>query len=245
MFGGNTMLKMLVSAIAAMALLTACGGSSSDTTEPSTATTSAPPPKVYSVDELKAALPGKSDIPDVLKVTYTCPGSGKPYCVKPAEGEEAGLGVELIPAGAHSSGDIEGASHDQITADAVYVDGAQHESEAAATKAVQLTRVANQKFDGAYDIKQKQEGKNITPAEKGTGTAKELSVDGWTGVISTHAGLFSFDGKSIQQQSTLLRVSNGATTITVGVAVGAKGRPADFADTLARKVLADYIGRLG
>jgi hypothetical protein len=241
------MFKMLVSAIAAMALLTACGGTSSDTTGPTKATTTAPPPKVYSVDDLKAALPGKADIPHALKVTYTCPGSGKPNCVKPTEGEQASIGIDLVPAGADSSspGDIEGAAHDQITADAVSLDAAQLESAASAAKAVQLTRVSNKEFDGAYDIKQKEQGKYIIPAEKGTGTAKTLSVDGWSGVIGSRTGLFSFDGKSIQQQSTLLRVANGATMVTIAVHVEDKERPADFADELARKMLSDYIDRLG
>lgn len=231
----------------ALVLLAGCGGgSTSEADEPVKAETTTPaPPKDYTLKQLKAALPGKGDVADALKVTHVCPGEDKDFCGTPKEGKAASVDIQLTPVGAETNTQIEGAVNEAVTEDSVYVFAWRHDSAAEAEKSVVETQAEVEDYNGAYDVKEAKDGRFITPGEKGAGTVATLSIDGWDGVIGSRTGSFSFGDDGMQRQYTQLQVASGRTSISVSVGRQDKDQPAEYADTLARKLLTDYLTKLG
>lgn len=216
-----------------LVLLAGCGGgSSSEADEPATATTAPAPPKDYSLKQLEAALPGAQDVDGGAKVSSACPGDK--LCPEPPEGELVYVEIELAPVGAGA-----------VIPDTVGVTAWRYDSAARVENAMTEARDGFERYEGSYDIKDTKDAEGETPGEKGIGKVTETSVGGWEGLLGSRTGSFYFGDDSMQRQQTNLVVANGRTTITVSVGREAAGQPADYADTLARQVLADYLERLG
>lgn len=232
------MLKKLVLVVAAIALLAACGGSA-----PADKADKPPAEKVYTIEELKAALPGKDDVTGVSRVDHTCPD--KVSCPEPEEGENVGIDLALLPPGDNST-DMEKAAHESLFGNSVSVIAWRHESSSEAAKSIAERLATNGEFDGAYDVKQKGDPKTgATPGEKGEGSLEVLETGAWKGHFLERRGSMSFEGTSEPRLIATAEVVQGSVTVSIYLNVQGDGRPADFADKLGRKVLADYLKRLG
>lgn len=235
------MLKRLVVLVVGAALVAGCGGggSASDDTEPTKAA-----PRSYTIAELAAALPGKDDVAGVSGVEYTCP-KRKDRCPAPDEGERVGVALTIVPAGDNPA-DAEKAANKSLFGNSTSLSAWRHESPSKAAKSLAESLATDKKFNGAYRVKQKGDPKTgATPAEKGKGTLKTLQIGSWKGYSLGRHGSMTFQGTSESRLIATAEVVRGNVTASIYLNVQGDGRPADFADKLARKVLGDYLKRLG
>lgn len=232
------MFNKLVLAVAAAALLTACGGGS----EPAE-TKPTPEPRSYTLKELKAALPGKGDVADVSRVDYTCPD--KERCPAPDEGDIVGITFTLPPAGDNPA-DVERAANESLLDDFVSVYVWRHQDASAATKDSASSLARDKNYDGAYDVKQEGDPETgTTPGEKGEGSLEMLEIGAWEGHLLKRHGTMTFQDRSEPRVQATAEMVQGSVTVSINVNAHANGRPADFADKLARKTLDDYLKSLG
>lgn len=232
------MIRQIVAAIAAATLLTACGG---ETEPPKSKPT--PTPRTYTIEELKAALPDQDDVAGVSRVEYTCPD--KVRCPAPDEGEMGGINFALLPAGDNPA-DIERAANESLFGNTLLLYVWRHQGSAEATKENEAALAQDKTYDGAYDVKQKGDVKTgATPADKGEGALEMLEIGAWKGHFVERRGSMTFQDTTERRLIASVEVVQGSVTFSIDVNVHADGRPADFADKLARKTLTDYLKRLG
>lgn len=232
-------MKVFATLVLALTVLAGCGGGSDAGDKP----TATPTPRTYAIDELKAALPGKDDVAGVSRVDFTCPH--KVRCPAPDEGAQVGIDLALLPAGDNSA-DIEKAANESLFGNSVSVIAWRHQGSSEATNEHAKSMAIDKKYDGAYDIKQAGDPKTgATPAEKGEGTLETLKIGAWKGQFLDRRGSMSFEGTTEPRLIATASMIQGDVTVTLHLNVHADGRPVDYAEELGRKVLTDYLERLG
>jgi len=236
-------MRRLVLLVLSIAVLAACGAGSSS---PEKAETTRPP-RVYTLDELKTALPTKEQVPTAVKGTTTCPGER--YCDKGT----VSLEFELRPPG--EAQDVERLAKKAFVSDYSSVGARNKQDATAATALVKKTRKSMAKYDGPFNIKLKSNGeKSFVPGEKGTGRITDISVQGWRGFSVSRVQQFSGyadDGsKSVEFNSTkyeitYLMIYDNRAVLTAYVAVAAEPRTKGASSTIAHLLAKDYVKRLG
>lgn len=226
--------------IAALAVLAACGGSAEPAKEKAP-----PPPKVYTAAQLEAAMPADKDIPNATKVGQRCPGDKDCQDTK----DIAAWSVDWQPKPALKGADAERAAHDAWFNDVGYLYVSQAKSESAVDKAYAESLKLQTDRQGPYETKAKklEEEGHWTPGQKGTGTVDDVTISGWSGFVAEQSMVLTDleGGTSEDRQEAQVRVRHGVVMVAATVSIGAKGRTAGDALTLARSVVEDYLNRLG
>ena len=222
-------------------LLAGCGGGVSPKVDK---TTSPPAPKSYSAKQVQDALPGVDEITGGKTVSYRCPGE-KVTCGESEGGETFSLMVKLAPPG--SGVDAERAAKNEVFGDIAYVAGTLHDSSTSAMTALAQIHKTLAKYDGDYEFKAESTGgKSYTPGEKGVGSLGDVTVDGWSGFQSARAGVTtSPSNESEKREEAYVSVVRGVVELTVHVGLASDGRPLGDAKKLARRLVEDYLARLG
>lgn len=235
--------RRLAFVIAGLALVAGCGsGSSGGEAEPSTPPSSAAtPPRVYTLDELKAALPRISQVPTASEDAGTCPGDDT--C------DDGTVSVTFKLSRPVSSAEQERLAGDEFSSDFVSVSATAEKDPAAAEAKIAKARESSTKYDGAFDIPPKSVSETrYTPGQKGTGTLVDATVAGWEGFDASREQTFSSpegEGGAHPYQSTQLMVSKGPNVVRVDIVAMSEPRGAGSVSKLARQLATEYIARLG
>jgi hypothetical protein len=234
-------MRRLVLLVLSAVVLSACGsGSSAPDKAPTTK-----PPRVYTLAELKTALPTKEQVPNATKKVAACPGES--YCIKGA----VSVDFNLRPPGDEQ--DVERLAKEAFVPDFTSTSAKLERDAKAAKASVAKSRATLSKYDGTFDLKVKRNGKSYTPGEKGTGTVTDATVAGWRGFSASRVQKFSGiedDGKTVAVNDTefditYLQVSDNRAVLTVYVALAAEQQVKGAASAMARRFAEDYIKRLG
>lgn len=230
------MFKKTAVAVLSLVLLAGCGGSE----EPQK---KAAPPKVYTVAQLKAALPKVADVPSGKKVSFSCPGAES--CTEPPEdgkqwSTQILLDVPLV------GKELEEAASTGI-ADLVDFTVTQYASPVAASTALTAERTKQSAYDGSFDDKAVKTDDGFNFGLKGDGTLEDAKVSRWSGYfVQRDITLTNLDGSDEGGvRDNQLNVVRGAVNVQVRVVSGLGKRTLAECEKIARTVIEDYIRRLG
>jgi len=240
--------RHLAVVLALIAFVAGCGGGESDDgakgaassgSPSSAAPTTTAPPRIFTIHELKAALPEKDDVPGATSVEFRCPEDGKKKC-----GDDTSVTVALTLASVvvGSAEDTERRAGSALVDDSALVNALIFGSDAEAETNMAESRQSAQEFAGSFDFTESKSSFGLP--EKGSGTLDDLAIGDWTGYVSARTSHVDLDGKTQDLQNVLVAVRNGTAKASVNVLVDSTGRPAEFATDLARATLSDYIERL-
>lgn len=222
--------KWVTLALAAV-VLAGCGGSDGKTSP-----TATPTPRVYTYDEMWAALPKADDVEGGIKIRYTCP-KDKEACPDP----EPGTGSVSISVKATTS-ELTEAQVD-LGINEVQVQISALADEAAAKSSQAKSRTFWKTYDGVYDHPHKDlGGGNYNPSESGRGDLADVTMGRFKGFRMDRESTAETVGKFF---SSTVNVRSGNADIEVFVILGVDGRTIADAEKLADRVVADYLKRLG
>jgi len=227
---------LIVSAL----VLVGCGSGGG---EPAATPTPSESPRVYTLDELQAALPGVDDVPTGSMQTISCPGED--WCVD----NNVSVGIDMNPP--IDPVDAERVGHETDVNDSAYVDAWTFANVTAAADKVDEDRSDAQPFTGDFDVKPETAKIGFVPGERGSGTIEDVSVAGWDGFSASRTSRWVSPDDSVtfenddDIETTVLTVVRGSSVLSVRVTVKAEYREAGAAEVIARQVAEEYIARLG
>lgn len=238
---GSMAMRRYALAVVCALLLAGCGSGSS---EPGATPTPSEPLRVYTLDELQAALPGVEDVPTGSKRSYACPGD------KGCEDGTVSVNINMLPP--IGAADAERVEKKSDISDSTYVSARATDDATAAEAQIDGDRKDAQQFVGDFDVEPQDLGDDsFIPGERGSGTVEEVSVAGWEGIDATRTstwvapegfGAFEEDG---EVDTTELIVSGGTVVLRVQITLRVQYREAGTASAIARQVAEQYIARLG
>ena len=244
----RTLVRRLVIVVAGLALLAACGGGSSGgappapaaTSSSATATTTAPA-RIFTTDELAAALPRSSQVPSATKKLVACPGGDT--CVD----DTVSVSFELSrPVSADQQ---EKLAADEFVSDFVDVSASALSDEGAMAARLAKVRGVAERYDGAFDIPSKETSDTTyTPAEKGQGTLDDITIEGWDGFIGSRDQVYTSpdgEGDKHRYQASSLYLVRGTNAVAISLTIMSEPQDEGAAADLARRLATEYIGRLG
>lgn len=245
------LVRRLVLTAAGLALLAGCGGGSGGgedeaapapaATSSSAAATTPPPARIFTTDELAAALPRSSQVPSATKKLVACPGGDA--CVD----DTASVSFELSrPV---SAAEQEKLAADEFVSDFVDISASALPDEAATTARLAKVRGVAERYDGAFDIPAKETSDTTyTPAEKGRGTLDDITIEGWEGFIGSRDQVYTSpdgEGSKHRYQASSLYLVRGTNAVAVSLTIMSEPQSEGAAADLARRLATEYIGRLG
>ena len=234
------MIKKLAVLVVASVLLTGCGGGSS---EPEKAATSAPP-KVYTGEQLQAAMPKLADFPKGATKGFECPHD-KDSC-GPSDGSVSYsilVGIEPVNTVAQEQAL---AANPATPVDGAAVNVQLHNTDAEADAAHARFRKSNAAYEGDYDIPAEKTDRGTIPGSKGTGSIRPLTIGAWKGFVVERT-VVSPKGSSSEPIQLIAQtyLVKGRASAGSFASLSAGGRDAAAAKELADSLIREYLERLG